>query len=525
MTEPFPLQASPKEGKAKVARVTIVASNPEPDDPVTVKKISITLPIGPNGSDLAVDVPPDPIPPKSWNLVSKSKGAGKVVFNFVPDEGQQKVSTQGLEFLFKDLEMNRQPGTCTVEVEETTPAEKNADPLDIGKFPHGWGGEVHFTVDPANIEAGESTTLKWNGPAEAVYKIEYAIPGKVVRIPKQGQDPLGPDGTYPGKTDPPLTLAQTTIFTLIVSMESGRYKAEQQRTVTVIWHPASIEYFRPRGCTTSDCVIRDSEFVLEWDFKHVDHWQLVQDWPDFPQRRPKVIEEAWTTRDTLVIPTEKNTRYTLMVKDRISTLTAVVNATLNQPVPIGTIVPYGALVANKLPVGWLYCNGAEYERARYPELYDVIKDVWGKSTATTVRVPDLRGYFVRGYSDGVQDRDKDRKLGTTQADAFKKHTHGQKVTANSGKGSAIREDFRGDVANLGAYDQGVQTFETGENETRPMNVATYFIIYAGVYSPPAPRSKRKEEPKALMAKSKSKTSKKAPAKPGRAGAKGRRGGR
>jgi microcystin-dependent protein len=350
-----------------------------------------------------------------------------------------------------------------------------------------------------------------------VYKIEYAIPGKVVRIPKQGQDPLGPDGTYPGKTDPPLTLAQTTIFTLIVSMESGRYKAEQQRTVTVIWHPASLDYFRPRGCTTSDCVVLSDELVLEWDFKHVDNWQLIQEWPDFPDRKAMVIQEPWQSRSTAIRPTEKRTRYTLMVKDRISTLTAVVNATLNQPVPVGTIIPYGALVANQLPAGWLYCNGADFVKAEYPQLYPVIKDVWGSSTALTGRLPDLRGYFVRGYDDraGV---DPGRVLGTKQEDAFKAHTHAQKVTANDNHGAAIRQDYTRDGSKLGVYDQGVQTGEAGNGfETRPKNVATYFVIYAGVYSPPPRRSKRKEE--------KGQTSKKAAAKPGRAGTKGRRGGR
>jgi microcystin-dependent protein len=514
-TEPFPLTVSPETGTAKTAKVTIVASNPDPEDPVTLKKISITLPIGDGGSDLSAVEPPTPIPPKYWKFVSKSLGAGKVIFRFAPEDGHQKIVDQGLDFVCNGIVMNKQPGTCTVEVEETNPTDENAESLHVGKFPHGWG-EVYFNVDPANIEVGESTTLNWRGPEKAVYKIEYGNPetGKIVKIPKQGQDPLGPEGTYPGKGDPPLTLRATTTFTLHVSMSDGRYKADQQRTVTVLASPAFIEYFRPRGCTTSDCVIPSDEVVLEWQFQHVDDWQLSQDWPDFPHRPAQVIQLTWPTRSYLFRPTEKNTRYTLMVKDKFTTLTAVVNATLAQPVPVGTIIPYGALLANNLPSGWLYCNGAEYEKARYPQLYDAIKDVWGQSTATTVRIPDLRGYFVRGYDDraGV---DSGRVLGSRQADAFKKHTHGQKVTANENHGSAIRQDYTRDGSKFGEYEQGVQTYEAGENETRPKNVATYFVIYAGVYSAPPPRSKKKEESKG----------KKAAAKPGRAGTKGRRGGR
>jgi len=525
MTEPFPLQASPKEGKAKFARVTIVASNPEPEEPVTLKKISISLPIGSSGSDLAVEVPPTPAAPGSWEFLSKSEGASRVIFRYGPKAGQGKVGEQGLEFVCNNLQMNREAGTCVVEIEEiSSPDDENVAKLEIGKFPHSWG-EVHFSVDPANIESGESTTLKWSGPDHAVYRIEYAIPGKIVKIPKQGQK-LGPDGTYPGDTDPPLTLTQTTIFTLIVTMESGRYKAEQQRTVTVVWYPASLDYFRPRGCTTSDCIVPSDELVLDWDIKHADYWQLFQEWPDFPQRPARVIELPWPTRSVAIRPTEKKTRYTLMVKDRVSTLTAVVNATLNQPVPVGTIIPYGALLANQLPAGWLYCNGAEYVRAEYPQLYPVIKDVWGTpTTILTGRLPDLRGYFVRGYDDGAQ-VDPGRKLGSKQDDAFKVHTHGQRVTANDNHGSGIRQDYTRDGSKLGDYEQGVQTYEAGTAfETRPKNVSTYFVIYAGVYSPPAPRSKRREEPQSLTAKPASKKSKKAATKGGRGRTKGRRSGR
>ena len=53
MTEPFPLQASPEKGTAKTASVTIVASNPSPDNPVTLKSISIILPIGSGATDLS----------------------------------------------------------------------------------------------------------------------------------------------------------------------------------------------------------------------------------------------------------------------------------------------------------------------------------------------------------------------------------------------------------------------------------------------------------------------------------------
>ena len=56
--------------------------------------------------------------------------------------------------------------------------------------------------------------------------------------------------------------------------------------------------------------------------------------------------------------------------------------------PIGTIVPYGGTGA---PTMFLLCDGSEVAKATYPELYEVIGDVFGTaSDATLFRLPDLR---------------------------------------------------------------------------------------------------------------------------------------
>ena len=202
-----------------------------------------------------------------------------------------------------------------------------------------------------------------------------------------------------------------------------------------------------------------------------------------------------------------------MVKKNLYELTATVNATLIPPVPVSTIVPYASLLANNLPPGWLYCNGAEYSKATYPQLYAVIGDLYGNPRTTgNFVVPDLRGYFIRGYDDrrGI---DPGRGMGTLQGDTFRSHTHGQKVTANPGTGSCKRSDFNGDSNNYSEYDQGVKTYAEGETETRPKNLATYFVIYAG-----PPKTMQTAKP---AAKPGGKGTKKSAAK-GRAG-KGRKG--
>jgi len=499
ITEPFPLEASTDSGSTRPAKLTIIASNPHPDKPVTIKKkISITLPIGPAARDLTNTPPANVVAPEDWTPPSKPRlGDGVAVYDFTPNPGHKEIGKQGLSFIFNDVKVNQQPGSCLIEITEViTDTDEYDTTLSVAKFPHGWG-EVSFAVDPANIKAGEKTTLEWAGPPGALYKIEYAKGQDPAWIPAKSTDPpLANVGKYPGDKDPPLMPEVTTDFTLHVWLDvSGRkYHGTQQRRVTVIPRPPSIEYFRPRACQQGgDCFIYNDEFALEWEIKNVDpqYCQLTQDWPEFPDRQPQVIQWPWQTNFVVVRPTEKQTRYTLMVKKDSTQLTATVNATLIPPVPVGTIVPYGALLANNLPTGWLYCNGNEYPKAQYPQLYPVILDTYGTARSTANgKLPDLRGYFVRGYDDG-RGIDPGRKMGSLQDDIFRSHTHGQKVTANPNTGSCTRSDFNGDSKTYSEYEQGVQTYAEGGIETRPKNLATYFVIYAGVYKAPTRKPGKK----------------------------------
>ena len=66
-------------------------------------------------------------------------------------------------------------------------------------------------------------------------------------------------------------------------------------------------------------------------------------------------------------------------------------------IPIGGIIPYAGSSA---PYGFLFCDGSEVERSKYPELYDIIGTTYN-GTATllgvnTYRIPDLRGRFPLG---------------------------------------------------------------------------------------------------------------------------------
>lgn len=83
-------------------------------------------------------------------------------------------------------------------------------------------------------------------------------------------------------------------------------------------------------------------------------------------------------------------------------------------VPSGMIIHLGT---RKLPSGWLWCDGGEYSRWDYPDLFAAIGTTWGAGNGTsTFNVPDLRGVFIRG-------RDDDHPFASYEADLFKGHTH------------------------------------------------------------------------------------------------------
>ena len=66
-------------------------------------------------------------------------------------------------------------------------------------------------------------------------------------------------------------------------------------------------------------------------------------------------------------------------------------------IPIGAILPYAG---GSVPYGFLFCDGSEIERIKYPELFDIISTTYNGTAAlsgvNTYRLPDLRGRFPLG---------------------------------------------------------------------------------------------------------------------------------
>lgn len=78
--------------------------------------------------------------------------------------------------------------------------------------------------------------------------------------------------------------------------------------------------------------------------------------------------------------------------------------------PVGVPVPWPSATP---PTGWIKCNGAPFSAAQYPELAKVYP---------ALKLPDLRGEFIRGWDDG-RGVDSGRVVLTGQSQSVQQHTH------------------------------------------------------------------------------------------------------
>ncbi len=143
--------------------------------------------------------------------------------------------------------------------------------------------------------------------------------------------------------------------------------------------------------------------------------------------------------------------------------------------PVGSVL---TMAGSTVPQGYLECDGSEYSRITYAALFTTIGTMYGSTSSASFKVPDYRGYFLRGWAHGTTvDPDKAARtdrgdgtggdvVGSIQADAFKAHTHTTTALA------AIAQV--GGVANAGL--NNTNTGSTGGNETRPINKNVMYCI-------------------------------------------------
>ena len=140
----------------------------------------------------------------------------------------------------------------------------------------------------------------------------------------------------------------------------------------------------------------------------------------------------------------------------------------------GTII---AWPGSNTPSRYLTCNGASYLKNQYARLFAAIGTTYG-GAGDRFNIPDLRGEFIRGLSQS-RNVDNGRRLGSSQSDAIKSHTH-KYYSPHESLGGGTRA--AGYYYNYGAgtsqsyLGQNANTGSSGATETRPRNVAMKYVI-------------------------------------------------
>ncbi|MFA0951145.1 phage tail protein [Klebsiella pneumoniae] len=157
--------------------------------------------------------------------------------------------------------------------------------------------------------------------------------------------------------------------------------------------------------------------------------------------------------------------------------------------PVGVPLPYPSAT---LPTGWLKCNGAVFDKVKYPGLAAVFP---------SGNLPDLRGEFIRGWDDS-RGIDNGRALLSSQGHSLRDHSHNQQVwTGSNTTSSTIGQ--AGNYAPLATGGDGGIAYTDREpqslpsavraistrgvasdnaanigTETRPRNIAFNYIVRA-----------------------------------------------
>ncbi|EHL5836288.1 TPA: tail fiber protein [Escherichia coli] len=154
--------------------------------------------------------------------------------------------------------------------------------------------------------------------------------------------------------------------------------------------------------------------------------------------------------------------------------TALTNLGLGEgsALPVGVPVPWPSATP---PTGWLKCNGAAFDKVKYPRL---------ATAYPSGKLPDLRGEFIRGWDDG-RGIDTGRALLSIQSDEVRKLA--LKYWGPASNSSPSKTFALSDSAGGGLYTDGISqasggiinAFQLpGGNETRPRNVAFNYIVRA-----------------------------------------------
>ena len=147
-------------------------------------------------------------------------------------------------------------------------------------------------------------------------------------------------------------------------------------------------------------------------------------------------------------------------------------------IPAGAVMPFAMATA---PTGWIPCDGRTLSRAAYPRLFSAIGTLYGAPDASSFRVPDYRGEFLRGWdATGGTGRgvDAGRVFPSAQGDELRSHLHVINLQQlNSAGDNSWGKLATGNEAPEGAIPD-INSNATGGVETRPRNWPVAYAIKA-----------------------------------------------
>ncbi|MFS1539498.1 MAG: phage tail protein [Candidatus Phlomobacter fragariae] len=148
--------------------------------------------------------------------------------------------------------------------------------------------------------------------------------------------------------------------------------------------------------------------------------------------------------------------------------------------PVGVPIPWPQAT---VPKGYLMCDGREFNKVECPKLAQVYP---------SGRLPELRGEFIRGFSNGRDNVDVGRTILTTQGDAIRNIT-GRIQYVKCGNAPYLKDNlfvtedgyFHTYLRGNGAWDDWglTSSFDISRvvptaEENRPRNVAFLYIVRA-----------------------------------------------
>ncbi len=186
---------------------------------------------------------------------------------------------------------------------------------------------------------------------------------------------------------------------------------------------------------------------------------------------------------------------------------------LQSAVPAGTIVAYAGEIKTfspntpdppsnpKVPVvavaysGWILCDGQALKIYEFPQLFAAIGFLYGQQGDDQFRIPDLRGFFLRGAHGELNNVDPDAQKrtpatngsvtgpGSIQGSAIQSHKHKyqmpQSATVAGDKGPALSTTIAQDTEAPDLDSMSGKTplqDKVSADETRPVNIYVNYLI-------------------------------------------------